>query len=654
MRIERITLRNYRQFRQAQVTFRKRPDTDLHFIVGTNGTGKTNLLNAINWCLYGDEPHLSNSSQGLPLVNVNTIHKTETGKDQEVAVEVRAETEQGSPVTFTRRAVFRKHDDGQMVRQGTTFEVRFVDEKGNTKIATDEAAHVCVERFVPKRIREFFFFDGERLDNYFREATGQNIRHAVFQISQIDLLETRVERKLKEILDDLRKEAGKANPQIEQARARLEQAQAKLDEIEERIGECETQIAKAKAKVAEYHEKLKGIPDIEALEKEREKLQADIKETKDFLKVKEDEKENLLLECGNVLMLWPAIKKATQTIEEKRRKREIPPPVGKDFLEEALRSQTCTVCGRQLDDTSRDRVRELLRDMESSSDIAIRLVQMESPLRHFRQRVEQFEDQVKRVTREIEKYQQELAELTQKMNEVDGQIAGYDEERIREWYRERTRFEELRDQNQERLGALHTMKQEAERARAEAERQYKEEVEREQKAKGLKKKEEFCTRALEIVRSTREAIMEETRKRIEGETKRRFIGLLWKKLTFEDIRIEADYSISLIHSMGYECLGSVSAGERELLALSFTLALHRASGFDSPILIDTPVARISDVHRENFGKVISEVSTSKQIVLLLTPDEYSEEISKFLDGRASGRYQLKLSSDELEAKVEVL
>lgn len=654
MRIEGITLRNYRQFRQVQITFPKRPDSDLHFIIGTNGTGKTNLLNAINWCLYGDEPHRSKSSQQLPLVNLKTINETETGKDCEVEVEVRAEAEQGSPVTFMRRAVFRKHDDGQMVHQGTTFEVRFVDERGNTKIVTDEDAHVWVERFVPEKIREFFFFDGERLDNYFREATGQNIRHAVFQISQVELLETRIERRLKEILDDLRKEAGKTNPQIEEARTRLEQAQVKLEEIQERIEECERQIAIARAKVAEYQEKLQGVPDIEALERERDKLRASITETNDLLRAKEDEKKNLLFECGNVLMLWPAIEKAAQVIEEKRRGREIPPPIDKDFLEEVLRNGTCNVCGRQLDDRSRDRVQQLLQDVVLSSDIVIRLVRMETLLRQFRQRVEQFEEKIRHVTREIDRYRKELAELTQKMSELDGQIAGYDQERIREWYKERTRFEELRNQNQERLGGLRFMKQQVERERDEAQRQYHKELEKEEKAKGLKRKEEFCTRALDVVRTAREAIMRETRERIEGETKGRFIGLLWKKATFEDVRIEEDYSISLIHSMGYECLGSVSAGERELLALSFTLALHRASGFDSPILIDTPVARICDVHRENFGKVLGEVSTTKQIILLFTPDEYSEEISRFLEEKASGKYQLKLSSDEREVKMEAL
>ncbi|MEM3485043.1 MAG: AAA family ATPase [Candidatus Methanomethyliaceae archaeon] len=654
MRIESITLRNYRQFRQAQITFRKRPDTDLHYIIGTNGTGKTNLLNAVNWCLYDDEPHLSKSSESLPLVNLETIDRTEVGKDQEVVVEVRAETGQGSPVTFTRRAVFRKRGDGQMAPQGTTFEVRFVDEKGNTKTVADEDAQVWVERFVPRGIREFFFFDGERLDNYFREATGQNIRHAVSQISQIDLLETRVERRLKEILDDLRKEAGKVNPQIEEARTKLDQAQAHLDEIEQRIRECENQIAIARAKVAEYHDKLRDIPDIEALEKEREQLQTDFGKTTELLRDRERERGDLLFECGTILMLWPAINEAIRVIEGRREKREIPPPIGRGFLEEVLRIGICNVCGRQLDARSRDRVRELLQGMEPSSDIAVRLMQMEPFLRQFRGRVERFEKQTRHITREMGRYREELTELTRRRNEIDSQIAGYNEEQIKRWYKERAQFEEARDQNLTRLGELRSMRQEAEKSHDDAKKQYEKELEKEGKAKGLKKKEEFCTRALDIVRSTREAIMEETRKRIEGETKRRFIGLLWKKATFGDVRIEADYSISLIHSMGYECLGSVSAGERELLALSFTLALHQVSGFDSPILIDTPVARISDVHRENFGKVLSEVSTTKQIILLFTPDEYSGEISRFLDGRASGRYRLKLTPNEREVKVEVL
>jgi len=654
MRIEKIILTNYRQFRQVEVTFPRKPDTDLHFVIGTNGTGKTNILNAINWCLYGDEPHLSKDSQRLPLMNLKTIDKTGIGKDGDVSVEVWAEAEQGAHITFKRQALFRKNDDGQMMHQGTKFEVMTNDERGNTNIVTDEDASAWVERFVPMRIREFFFFDGERLDNYFKEATGQNIRHAVFQVSQIDLLENCVERKLQDTLDDLTKEAGKANPKIEEARTKLEQVQGRLDEIRKRVEECERQIEIARNKVAEYGEKLKGVPDIESLEKEKQQLEADFRETKGLLREKKDEKESLLLESGNILMLWPAIRMATQLIEDKRRKREIPPPVDKGFLEGVLRNETCSVCGRSLDDSSSKRVQELLREVELSSETAHRLIQMENPLSQFRDRVEEFEERIRSITGEIVKLDKVLTGISLRKNQIDSQMAGYDEERIREWYHERMKFEEIRDKNQQQLGGLQVMRRDVEDDFDEAQKELDSELRKEKKAKGLTKKVAFCARALGVVKSTREAMMKETREGIERETRKQFSKLVWKKATFGDVQIKPDYSISLIHSMGYECLGSVSAGERELLALSFTLALHQASGFDSPILIDTPVARISDVNRENVAKVLCEVSTTKQTVLLFTPDEYSKEISGFMDGRASGRYSLKLSRDETEAKVEVL
>ena len=98
----------------------------------------------------------------------------------------------------------------------------------------------------------------------------------------------------------------------------------------------------------------------------------------------------------------------------------------------------------------------------------------------------------------------------------------------------------------------------------------------------------------------------------------------------------------------------ISAAEREFLALSFILALHNISGFKSGLIIDTPVARVSDENRENFGKIFSKISEKKQTILLFTPSEYSEDISKYLDTIASGRYKFSLSSDEKVSRLEVL
>jgi len=229
MRIERIILKNYRQFRDVGISFRKTSQHDLHIFIGAIGTGKTNFLNAINWCLYGEEPYLTKENQQLPILNLKTIEEAEDGEDKEVIVELWIETNDEGRVIFTRKMklrVYRGISEPQV--QDTLFEVKISDSKGNIKLLKDEDALDFVERFVPKRIREFFFFDGERLDRYFREATGPNVRHAISVISQKELID-RVHERIEAIRKEWEKEAGRANPQIEEIRRHLRFAQIIAD-----------------------------------------------------------------------------------------------------------------------------------------------------------------------------------------------------------------------------------------------------------------------------------------------------------------------------------------------------------------------------------------------------------------------------------------
>jgi len=168
----------------------------------------------------------------------------------------------------------------------------------------------------------------------------------------------------------------------------------------------------------------------------------------------------------------------------------------------------------------------------------------------------------------------------------------------------------------------------------------------------LKKSIDFGTKASGIARDAINFIMDNIRKQIQNGTERLFLELIWKKETFKDVIIDERYDIHVIHKLGYECLGTISAAERELLALAFILSLHRLSGFESPILIDTPVARVSDEQRENFAETFLGIDPNKQVILLFTPAEYSPEVSRCLNETSCTRRQLTLSPDEQEVKVE--
>ena len=138
MRIERIDLKNYRQFRNVCVDFGKSAKEDLHVIVADNGTGKTNLLNAINWCLYGNEPHLSKDSQQLPRLNLNTLVQSNEETKQTVSVELVTETE-GNRITFKRSEEYLVHRDSkQPVLHDINFTVTYLDDKKNAKWVIDE------------------------------------------------------------------------------------------------------------------------------------------------------------------------------------------------------------------------------------------------------------------------------------------------------------------------------------------------------------------------------------------------------------------------------------------------------------------------------------------------------------------------------------
>jgi DNA sulfur modification protein DndD len=655
MRIEKLVLRNYRQLRDVQLALDRQGPNDLHIVIGRNGTGKTNILNAINWCLYGDEPHLSKHSEQLPRLNLGCIEDAgHGGHDLQVAVEVWVKTEDGGTLIFERTETYRiGGDDKEPLRQDTHFEARVTDDKGNTKILVDDEASYCAERFVPQSIREFFFFDGERLDRYFKEATSQHIRHAVFELSQIHVLQS-VEANLDTVLKDLRKDAGKANPAIEEVGDALEATEAKLAELDRQIEMCAQQKSLAEDKIAEYQEQLRGAPDAGALEEERRSLDTRNKEKRKRLEESVREKHELLFDHAIRIQVWDAIAESLSTIDEKRQKNEIPPTVDTALLEAVLQDGSCSVCGRALDESSVKHVGAVLDEIRLTSDIAKQLLNMENPLRRHAEKLGRFRGEMTKAAREIGDYEADLAAMERRKREIDAALDGYDVLRIAEWHKERSKFEETRDTNQKQLGALEARRQILTRELGELQNRLDEQLKKEAKVAELRAQISFCARALETIRGTKQAIMRDTREEIESETRRLFFALAWKSATFGDVRIDENFNISLIHSMGYECLGTASAAERELLALSFTLALHRVSGFDSPILIDTPVARVSDSHRVSFGQVLLQVSAEKQTVLLLTPAEHSDDLAQVVDARSSNRLALKLSADEREVRVEVL
>lgn len=642
MRIKKIILTNYRQFRKATLDFGKGQKKDLYVIIGRNGTGKTNLLNAINWCFYGTEPHLARNSQMLPMLNLQEIDNSSM---KSVKVEVFIEIEGNEIMRFIREKTFKLYGN---TKEPTEFNETFtLYESGNQDILKDEEASAKLNRLFPKDIKEFFFFDGEKLDKYFQENQGAAIKDAIFNISQLNILE-RIERNLEILNNDLRRELGNQNPRIDALRAEREEKENALNDINSRIETTVNEINEAKSRIKGLREKLSGYPDVEKLEKSREEIQNKYNEKSNMLNNKKKEKQKLIFEAYKSFALNHCIREGLDLIEAKEKNKEIPPTNDKTVLENSLKRNKCLICGRVLDEESDKYIQKIIRDTKISTEIAQILLLMKQDLLNYKEIIDNFPDEHVNINKEINVYNNDLSDYSRQLEDIHSVLGKHNIEQIRLINKDYRDLEErMEDENQD-LGSFRFNKERITEEIQKLDEDIKKEADKMDKAHKIQGEITFCTKSYDVVTNVKAQIMQEIKDKIEKNTKDLFLNLVWKRNTFGDVKIDDSYNISVIHSLGYDCVGSLGAAERELLTLSFIIALHRVSGFDSPLLIDTPVARVSDTNRENLGKIFDEISDNKQVILLFTPDEYSEEISKLLDKASSKKCNLVLSQNEKE------
>lgn len=112
----------------------------------------------------------------------------------------------------------------------------------------------------------------------------------------------------------------------------------------------------------------------------------------------------------------------------------------------------------------------------------------------------------------------------------------------------------------------------------------------------------------------------------------------------KDILIDdKSYAIKMIDRNGHEIKKSgLSAGEKEVFALSLLWGLAQTSQLQLPILIDTPLSRLDSTHRDNIIKHYFP-NAGQQVIILSTDTEidkdYYRNLQPYLSGAASLEFE---------------
>lgn len=657
MRLETLSFENYRQYRSATFSFPVLPSkNDIHIILGNNGTGKTNMLNAITWCLYGKENHLGDQSTATSMLNSHYANSLrQNGEKQgmlKVVIDLSSETDTIKKLKVTRSAIYNiNSNDETLIKEN--LDVMYMMSDGNWKgEEIEENAFSLIHRFVPEEINEYIFFDGEQLEKYFQKSQRENISNGIKELTQSSIIEKTI-RSIKTYisgeLDPKIRNCG--DEEVQQCQRKVDSARQTFDCHDAAVREQTSQIEKFKETLAELETRIKGHEGIKEQRDRYFELEEEAKELDEKKRGKIAEMMRFTREYYLYFALYPAMKSLYEYIMQQEEAGNLPPKIDKELLSKILDAKRCLICHHDLDDEHLRIIEELKKTLELSTETSTELNKCITALKGYFSIIDKYPSKkgeyinaYKEIEKRIEDNQEEYTKLDAYLKSIPNH------EQLVKDLQDRDELKETLSKAIEQLGASKYARKQAENALLEADKKLEEALKQNEKLAVIKSKKEYLKEAERVLDQTKTEILSECREEMQQATFEIFAQLLWKKDNFQRVEIEDDYTFKLLDNYNNQTLGSCSAAERALLALSFTLALQDTSKHDSLLYIDTPIGRVDLDNRENFIKVLLGISNSKQVILTFTPSEYDYNVQQLLNGKCSSF--CKLIMTDQATKIE--
>ncbi|NOE18079.1 DNA sulfur modification protein DndD [Ruegeria atlantica] len=154
-------------------------------------------------------------------------------------------------------------------------------------------------------------------------------------------------------------------------------------------------------------------------------------------------------------------------------------------------------------------------------------------------------------------------------------------------------------------------------------------------------KRDLATRAQAALNDYEERIVELRLASLSKHFIEAFSGLVTRKSLVCKVIVDPNtFQLKLLGETGNEITPlELSAGERQLFAISMLWALGRTSGRELPMIIDTPLSRLDRQHRTNLMSNYVP-RTSAQVIMLCTDTELTPDLAETIAPYVSRRFEI--------------
>lgn len=631
-----IYLENFRIYKGPVEFELSTDDKKISIIQGNNDAGKTTMLNAITWCLYGKE----RNSSVQELYNSNTFKNAQIGDNITVKVVITMIDSSDRKIEITRSNEYEKINENYCDPPKEEFTI-FRDDGINDQVISFPTDYINTH--LPSTLKDYFLFDGELLAQFFKKDNG-NIKKDVFRLSQLNLVEkvsTHIKARKIEFID----EKEEKQPQIARILRKIDNYENDIKRHSEDIEKESKSIKNYKNKINELKDKWNALGDKDPLElfddknsliETQEKIDKDIKDAEIAYK-----KE--LFNDFSKIYGYSILKGMEKRGEELKEEGFIPAQYRKGFLEFLMNREEC-ICGRSIVEGTPEyqEVKDLFDKTDEITDISELinklLGKVESVMSNY---PEDFIEIDNSLDQKIMDLEDDASEIQGQIDELDASIdTAITEEEIRKLKEDIEYYERMLKQADRNLITAEANKKNAEENLKKERKNYDKTIITVGDLDELDEKIQFCDEVYNASEKLYKDLVVYIHDKLQEFTTTGFQTYHWKK-TYKGVDIDDDFNVEFIRKDGTHVSATdPSAGTQLTLALSFITGLNNIAGFKLPIIIDTPLGRLDDDIRYNLGKFLPEYTKDTQVVLLTTGNEYSGDFKRNIIAHVGKTYKL--------------
>ena len=577
-----------------------------------NDRGKTTLFKAIKFALYGDRDAPASS-----WINFQAAAKG----DGKMYVEIVFD-EGGKECRLRRSVGFRKTPKGKEINtKGHPKAELFSTDGGTTSSTSGGESRDMIDAILPRDASQFFFFDGEEIQGYIKNQSAQ-VKHAIEKILGIKELYNAADdlSYIKGGLDAEYSRIAKSHTKSQKDREKLGRAERELAEIQEGIDGNKALLKGATARHKELKESLAQYESIKSVVEERERAEAECARIEKGLREvdKNLSKQRGDLAIGMLVGLLDIIGKDTDTqaTADECESRTIRRMVENN-------AKTC-VCGRAMDAKSYKVLEAKARHNDPPTALLLKrfveriLIDMRPYQRetNLRQSVEKRSAYIRDRDTQRTIIQRCMTEIKNNTS-VDDDITKLERD-----YEEATMDMGKYDRDNRALVILRR-KKEAEKEKME----WKVEASTDDTPlQNAKNRKSVCGMLIAGVEEAIEQFYQKRKPELEGHVSRIFTRLTNNPELYRGVKIDREFNLVVVRHDGTELptdTYSPSAGASQIVATAMIGGMNRFATIDAPIVIDTPLGRLDDIHRTNVMRYYSEMG--RQVIILYQPKEIGEE-----------------------------